>query len=661
MKLSDFLSCPAIPRDCATGTISFALCLTLIVGGSLFPEFLQAQISENDTHESEPQAEEHLRLGIDFYLTNELEIAIDEFREAARIRPGYADAHYNLGVVLAKSGDLTGAIAAWSQAQRLHPSDLPAQYHLSALVSYNFGVALLRQGQLDQAMTEWASALRIQPDFAEAHYAEGLGYLAKGNAIQAIVKFQQALSWRANWPMAHHQLGVAFYETRDFPSAEQAWRKALELQPQLAKAHSNLGFIQLLEGQTNSAIDSFQQAIALDPDLPEAYVNLGTALYSKGEWRAVLKPIQTVLDFQPQLLPARQLLGATWANLRQWGKATSEWRAALQQYPPESTSATLHYNIGLALMMMGDVRGAIGEFRQALTFRREWADAHFQLGTVSILAKEWPAGLQHFQKAVELKPTWAQAFFSLGKVHYHMGSVARAIESLQEAIRLEPRFADASYHLGVILRAHNRSEEAIAPLLVAAKAGIENAQGLLASMYANGSGIDQNIPMAMIWWARISSTGSLTETGVQAKERLSQLRRQFIGSQLPSAVKEEILTGFLLIRQSLRQTIRNVDGYSYDQSLGQQLAQHKRMGEAIPVLIQEALTLDETARSELERLYLNGVSGKLQPYDGRILSYFLETAQEQNVQSCNFLRKISQNENLPDSANISAAKHACRL
>ena len=68
------------------------------------------------THDS---AEEHLRLGMDFFLSDELEVAIDEFREAARQRPGYADAYHNLGVVLAKTGDLAGALAAWSQAERL--------------------------------------------------------------------------------------------------------------------------------------------------------------------------------------------------------------------------------------------------------------------------------------------------------------------------------------------------------------------------------------------------------------------------------------------------------------------------------------------------------------------------------------------------------------
>ena len=661
MKLELQTRCSFVLRICTKVTASFVLCATLNFLSSLSPQFLLAQILEGDSAELGPQGEDHLRLGIDFFLTDELEIAIDEFREATRLRAGYADAHHNLGVVLAKSGDLTGAIASWSQAQLLDPSSVPVQYRLSALVSYNYGVSLLSQNKLNRAMTEWASALRIQPNFAEAHYAEGLGYLVKGDALQAIAKFQQALFWAPDWPMAHHQLGVAFYETREFRLAEQAWRRALELQPQLAKAHANLGLVRLLEGDVASALEAFHRAIALDDELPEAHFNLGVALYSQGEWKAALEPIQKVLTFHPQFLAARQILGATWANLGEWAKATSDWREALQTRPPDSTAGALHYDIGLALLMMGDVRGAIGEFRQSLAFRPGWAEAHYQLGMVSVLAKEWPLGLEHFQKAVEIKPTWAQAFFSLGKVHYQMGAVPQAIEALREATRLEPRFSDASYHLGVILRAHNRSEEAIAPLQVAAKAGIEDAQSLLASMYANGSGIDNNLPMAMIWWARISSTRSLTESGVLAKEQLSQLRRLVSDGRLSSAKMQEIRTGFSLIRQGLRQTVRNVAGYSFGKSLGYQLIQHERVSEAVPVLIQEALALDESAHTELERLYLSGVEGKLKTYDERILRYFLETAHENNPQSCAFLKRVVEGRNMPDVDKAKTAVQTCHF
>ena len=104
----------------------------------LGPSIPYAQTGFDESMEKNDPAQDHLRLGIDFFLSDELEVAIDEFREAARLRQGYADAYHNLGVALAKSGDLSGAIAAWSQAQRLR--SLPEAHSLS---SFSLGVLQL--------------------------------------------------------------------------------------------------------------------------------------------------------------------------------------------------------------------------------------------------------------------------------------------------------------------------------------------------------------------------------------------------------------------------------------------------------------------------------------------------------------------------------------
>src|SRR5690606_12477062 len=156
-------------------TMHFALSGLFMLLGFLGLASLHAE--ENDItslSSSVPgPAKAHLQLGVDFFLTDELEVAIDEFQEAIRMHPEYPDAYHNLGVALAKAGDLTGALAAWSEAERL---DFPAgslRYHLPALISYNYGISLVRQGRLEQAMQQWKAALRMQPDFSEAHYALG--------------------------------------------------------------------------------------------------------------------------------------------------------------------------------------------------------------------------------------------------------------------------------------------------------------------------------------------------------------------------------------------------------------------------------------------------------------------------------------------------------
>ena len=656
LKLSNALAKPIRPEY---GLVIW-LVVSFVGGSGLFgPHSISAQLEEHNSIELRERAEAHLRLGIDFFLTDELEVAIDEFQEATKLYPGYAEAYHNLGVVLAKRGDVTGAIAAWSKAQRLDPSEVPFRYHLSALVSYNYGVALLFEGQLKSAMSEWTKALSIQPDLAEAHYAVGLGYLILGNVQQAAVKFNDALSWSPDWPEAHFQQGVAYYEIREFDLAEQAWRKTLQLQPSFAEAYSNLGLVRFLQGDLAAAIDFARQAIALDPDLASAQFNLSLAYMAEGAWESAGKPLQSVITLQPQFTQGRILQGVLWSRLGRWARAINEWRQALQTHPTPSEAARIHFNIGLALSLLGDRHGTILELKQTLAYQPKWAEAHYHLGVARESIKDWKGALRAFERTIALKPSWAHAYLNLGRVHAQLGSVSKAIEAYSHAVELEPNFADAHYQLGVTLRAQNRAAEAIAPLQAAAKGGMVEAQTLLASMLANGSGVPRDLPRAMRWWFRSASQVSSLKASLEARDRLSHLRRQIYQGEGTSTDLAEIKEGFRMIRQSFPQAGPTLNGNSAQLLPGGTFLQPSEGNESVSVLIQKALVLDTSAHQELQTLYVRGVEGALNPNDPSILEYFIQTASETNEESCHFLEDLVNRQLIENSGSIRKALETC--
>ncbi len=642
-------------------TISLLISLTIFTGW-VGLSTLYAQTGSGDTQDVHDPAQDHLRLGIDFFLTGELEVAIDEFREATRLRTGYADAYHNLGVALAKNGDLSGAIAAWSQAQRLDPFGESIRYHFSALVSYNYGISLVRERKLKLAMAEWQKALNIQPDLAEAHYALGLGYLSLGNAQQAAVKFSQALSWNPAWPEAQFQLGVAYYEIREFDLAEQAWRTTLDLSPDFAKAYSNLGLIRYYKGDLAGAIDSARQSIALDSELASAHFNLSLALITGGDLESALEPLETVIQLQPGFSQARMLQGVVWSRLGQWGRAISEWRRALETFPNPSESALLHFNLGLALSLLGDPQGAIPEFKQTLAYRPQWAEAHYHLGVARESIKDWTGARVAFERTIALNPSWAHAYFNLGKIYSQLGTDSNAIGAYRQAVLLEPNFSDAHYQLGVTLRAQNRPAEAIEPLRAAAEGGMVEAQTLLGSMYANGSGVTRDLPQAMVWWFRAASHVSAPKAAVEARHRLSYLRRRLFRSDGSPAEIKEIEMGFSLIRQTFQPMIEagpSLNGHPSEISRRRQFLSSNKRRDAVPVLIQEALALDESAQKELETLYVQGIEGILEPEDPNILEYFIQTAQENNYRSCRFLEDLVRRQMVKNSGSVQTALETC--
>jgi tetratricopeptide (TPR) repeat protein len=615
--------------------------------------------SQADSPHIQDSAEAHLQLGIDFFLTDDLDVAIDEFRETARQRPGYADAYHNLGVALAKTGDLTGAIAAWSQAERLDFHTASLRYHLSALVSYNYGISLVRDGRLAQALAQWRAALRLQPDFFEAHYALGLGYLAAGDPVQAVAHFQATLHDASDWAHAYEALGLAYFASHENILAEQAWREALALEPDLPKVHANLGLLRLQEGNYQEAIGHSRHALTLQPDLVAAHYNVGVGLFAKGDESASVSSLEMALSLDPRLTSARLLLGVVWSRMGNWAQAASLWREALRHDPFAKDGVWLHYNLGVAMAAMGLVDEAEAEFGVVTVQRPEWAPGWSQWGAALMATRQWEKAVVALESAARLQPAWAHLHFAIGKAQAEEGRLSQAAAAFQRAVEVEPQFVDAWFHLGVVLRAQNRTSDAVEPLRLAAEGGSGEAQSLLASMYANGSGLDRNIPLAMLWWFR-SSQASMQDSLMQtAKEQLSQFRRGLHRHLFSVNDRQEVLTGFGLIREDLH---RFAPPHRVSTQVGHDEVTWDHLTPTKPVVawvIDQALACDQSAQHTLHAWYAKGERGRLVPADPQIRNYFLQTAKEGDPFSCQVVRTVATESAERFSADWQLAANGC--
>ncbi len=598
--------------------------------------------------------EEHLRLGVDFFLTDELDVAIDEFREAVHQKPDYADAYHNLGVAMAKTGDLTGAITAWTEAERLDPEAVSLRYSLSALVSYNYGVSLIRDGRVEQAMKQWQAALRLQPNFVEAHYALGLSFLAEQNPAVAIGHFHSALSVAPDWIQAYAALGQAYYESHEYDLARTAWLKALALNPGDARTYANLALLAVQEGNYQEAIEYSRQAVALQPDLVSAHFNLGVALLAKGEEQPSVGALEHALALDTRLTPARLLLGVAWSRRGDWARAAHSWREALKQDPFGPDTFWLHDNLGIALTSMGHFQDATKEFQWVVEQRPEWAQGWSQLGVTLMSERRWSEAVGALETAVQLEPNWAHLHFTLGNAHAEKGELDLAVQAFQEAVRIAPNFVDALFHLGMVLRAQNQLSEAVDPLRRAAEGGSREAQGLLASMYVNGNGIDRNVPLAMLWWSR-SCRGSIPDTITRtAQNQLAQLRRRLHQQSFLSTEQQDVLTGFGLIRQDLanQAPLEFPIGSSLEEATFLNWVATPRF--VLPWMIERALALDESAQNILREWYEKGVAEKFPLQQASLEQYWLQVAKEGDRVGCELMETTMPKE------KFHAVRQACQ-
>ena len=617
--------------------------ITAILIGCIFPLIFShpawaqnvgfdRQIGEKHT------AQDHLRLGVDFYLTDELDSAIQEFRQAQHHWPEYANAHWNLGVGLAKLGDLEGAVTAWAQAERVDPSTVPVRYNVSALVTYNYGIGLLKQGDLSQAITEWEQALQIQPDLAEIHYALGQAYHIKGNTLLSQRYLEQAVLWAPNWPEAIKQLGMAYYQNGEYGKALDYLTQAIRLKPADAQAHSNLGLVYLAKENLAKAEKAFTTALSLDPQLPQVHFNLGLLYVKKNDWLRAVDQLHTTILLTPQFADAHALLGSALSSTGNWPRAIQEWSIALALNPQAYYAHDLHFNMGMAHRITNANAKAIKAFRRAVQLQSYSAQAHFQLGVAYEIEKDWTQASDHYLFAIQHNPSWALPYFKLGLVRYNQGLLDAAIESFQRAIIFHPNYTDAHYQLGVTLRAANRPQESLTHIRLAAEQGMGEAQAMLGTMYANGSGTERDLVQAMRWWFQAAYGSTNEDRSELARAHLSRLRAwAFSHKENPDYI-QQVLDGFNAIQTDIQTRFDKDDRLAAANSVGVILAQAGQRDEAIPILLQEALALNLEAHDYLENQLRHEEVGL---YGSRILDYFSQTASEGSPRSCRFLKTFS--------------------
>ena len=81
--------------------------------------------------------------------------ALEEYSEALRLNPGYADAYYNRANVLDGQGDLAGAIADYDRAIELNPGH--------AMAYGNRAFTYVKLGEVEKAKADAARALELDP------------------------------------------------------------------------------------------------------------------------------------------------------------------------------------------------------------------------------------------------------------------------------------------------------------------------------------------------------------------------------------------------------------------------------------------------------------------------------------------------------------------
>ena len=239
------------------------------------------------------------------------------------------------------------------------------------------------------------------------------------------------------------------------PTFERS-RAMVRLFPEQADAHYNLGVLESAAGETRAALGSYREAIRLDPEHADAHFNAANAYLELGTLDEAIASFQRVRQLRPDATVHLNLGNALLAAGRPEA-AEAELRAAVRLDPDLAPAL---YNLGNVLAWQGRHEEARRQYDRAVAADPESAEARFNLATFQAARGQIDEAIAGYREAVRLDPGLAEAHFNLANALVRSGRPGEAMEEYRAVLAIRPD-ADAHRYLASLLAADGRLDEAI--------------------------------------------------------------------------------------------------------------------------------------------------------------------------------------------------------
>jgi len=194
----------------------------------------------------------------------------------------------------------------------------------------------------------------------------------------------------------------------------------------------------------------------------EHYIAVGNPNEAVRSLIGAVRSCEVALKTQPNDFGTITLLGSCLVRLGRLPEATACFRRAISLNP---SVASVHQNLGLALLHQSNFDAAMGAFQQAIVLDPANAThSYANLGLIHLRRSEPAQAAILFRQAYECEPVTPMGVFNLARACFYDGNLNEAETALREATRLEPAFADAHRLLAQILQQQGRFEHAEASL-----------------------------------------------------------------------------------------------------------------------------------------------------------------------------------------------------
>lgn len=213
----------------------------------------------------------HYMQGLNFLVSNQLDLAIEEMNQAAKLDPDALEIHMILGNLYREKGQVGRAVQIHQQL--LQRPRLRALEH--TYIQLCLGLDYKRGGFVDRAIIAFNEVLRLDPKNEHALlHLEKLHEDQHQWAEAAQIRERLAQVVRPSLQARHqaiqaflqNELGVQARECGDEAEAARRFSGAIDLDPHVAPAYLNLGDLRLRRGDTAGAVEAWERLASVAPE-----------------------------------------------------------------------------------------------------------------------------------------------------------------------------------------------------------------------------------------------------------------------------------------------------------------------------------------------------------------------------------------------------------
>jgi eukaryotic-like serine/threonine-protein kinase len=338
------------------------------------------------------------------YKTENVDLAIDAYKQAIAMNPKYAAAYAGLGEAYGRKQE-TDFRREWIEAER----------------------------------SNCQKALMIDPDLPSGHVCLGRNLFATGKFAQAVAEFEKALKFDPKNDAALSGTADA-YEAMNRPElAEASYRRAVDLYPQLWRTHSDLGFFYSKKARYTDAITEVNKAAALIPKSSRPLHQLGGIHYLMGRFDDATAALERALKLDPTATTFSNLGMIQFANGK-YDDAINNLQRAISMdpgYVQYGNMARVYYWApGKKAEAEVQFRKAIDAAKKVLEVNSKDADALIMKASYHAMIGEKLAANTSLRSALALQPNNPEYQFWAAVVHNQAGEEKSALGRLERAAQL---------------------------------------------------------------------------------------------------------------------------------------------------------------------------------------------------------------------------------